>query len=135
MLWLRLPNCVYCGGPATCRDHFIPLRCEQPDDHLRNFVVSACHPCNSTVTAYYFPTFEAKANWLRRRRRINPLVIATYAPLVSAALVQIAKGQVGGIVTDAGYAIVKRDAERREMLAHFYPFPRFPLTPQNRNNL
>lgn len=44
--WQVIGECVYCGGPATTRDHVIP-RTRGGSDDASNIVL-ACHPCNAS---------------------------------------------------------------------------------------
>jgi hypothetical protein len=64
-LLLQSDFCVYCGAPATTRDHVIPLSKEVTTDD--NFEVPCCTACNSSVKARYFNSFEDKAKWLLHR--------------------------------------------------------------------
>ena len=41
-----LGECVYCGGPATERDHVVPKRRGGTDDPSN--LVLACHACNTS---------------------------------------------------------------------------------------
>ena len=69
--------CVYCGVPATVRDHFYPRAAVSSwhgimvSRHVRRlcFTVPACWECNSLLGSRVALTFEGRRAYLRQRLR------------------------------------------------------------------
>lgn len=60
--------CTYCGAPATCIDHAIPLASysDLPRRKLEMTGVRtyACHQCNGWLGAKVFPTFKERVEFV-----------------------------------------------------------------------
>lgn len=81
--WLRLAGkyrrlelgdqCVYCGDPATTRDHFIPvsvvamLADSNPVPQYAKVTLPCCSHCNSVAEAKVFKTVGAKRRYIQNR--------------------------------------------------------------------
>lgn len=69
--------CVYCGVPATVRDHFYPRAAVSSwhgimvSRHVRRlcFTVPACWECNALLGSRVALTFEGRREYLRQRLR------------------------------------------------------------------
>jgi hypothetical protein len=66
-------ECVYCGEPATERDHVIPHSLMHSQDVKRTFenteVVPACRDCNGALRDRPIVTVAERADWLLTRLR------------------------------------------------------------------
>ena len=84
-------RCVYCGNPGTSRDHFIPLRHEEPGFRALNFEVPCCHNCNSVAGTRHFVKFlggdDSKIAFMfnRVRARADIKALNEIAPKVAKA--------------------------------------------------
>lgn len=64
--------CVYCGLPAKCNDHFLPLSVASDtlgiiDLHKGRFILPACLECNAIASNKVFPTVVAKRRYIHSR--------------------------------------------------------------------
>lgn len=77
-------SCVYCGNPAECLDHVLPLRYANwqpeltPAERRLLILVPACWECNALAGSTPFQTFRAKRAYvhdrlLRRYRKLLDL--------------------------------------------------------------
>lgn len=79
-------DCTYCGDPATCRDHVIPVAYQTNDrkrkgEHSRHGPMCwACSDCNSHLSSRYFDSFKERCVWAHWRieRRVNPIIWSEY---------------------------------------------------------
>jgi len=55
-------RCLYCGDPASCRDHALPWAAEESP-----WVVPACSSCNGILGARRFPTLGERAGHVARK--------------------------------------------------------------------
>jgi hypothetical protein len=66
-------ECVYCGEPATDRDHVVPHSLINNRDAKRTYdgceVVPACRDCNGALHDRPIVTIAERANWLLTRLR------------------------------------------------------------------
>lgn len=82
------PFCIYCGEPATGRDHFLPLGVAADIDwsipgmvaayRKRLFTLPCCIECNSLAKMRIFDTIRAKRRYIqdRLRRKYQRLLTA-----------------------------------------------------------
>jgi hypothetical protein len=69
------PYCIYCGFPATHRDHVIPVSRQGGGDRrwlkFAGPIVDSCTSCNCKLQNRFYPTFRARIEaiheWLRLR--------------------------------------------------------------------
>ena len=69
--------CYYCGLPATCIDHVVPLSLinslEDADlleimlNRRRRLTVDACHECNALLGGRYFPLLSERVAYVKKR--------------------------------------------------------------------
>ena len=62
-------ECIYCGEPATDRDHVVPhsLTSKVERSWTTSEVVPACRDCNGSLHNRPLLTIAARADWLLRR--------------------------------------------------------------------
>ena len=64
-------ECIYCGEPASQRDHVIPHSVVNGTDASRTYdhadVVPACRDCNGALTNKPLLTISERATWLHQR--------------------------------------------------------------------
>jgi hypothetical protein len=81
--------CTYCGLPAQCLDHVIPVshtnKKRKPSDYTMSNavnVVPACNDCNSSLSNFWYHAIASRAGYLAERiavRHINLLDTPTWS--------------------------------------------------------
>lgn len=121
-------RCVYCGEPATGRDHFLPLAYMGIYDEYRHhriarlmFTVPACRSCNATAGGRIFRTFTAKQRYIHDRLRRK------HASLLRAP--DWSEGELEEIGHSLRTHIEARRSQRQRLLARLRFHPGYAIRP------
>lgn len=121
-------RCVYCGEPASERDHFLPLKYAHLVNDLERvrllplkFTVPSCHSCNAIANDKVFRSVSAKRQAIHKRlREKNRRLIAT--PDWSD---YDREGTGWGLLT----LVNARQSQRQRLLARLRYQPGYPIRP------
>lgn len=76
-------SCTYCGDPADCRDHVIPVSAQNDKRDSRGNRVGSqygpwcwsCSDCNRRLSSHRFTSFQQRCQWISDRLSIKALPV------------------------------------------------------------
>lgn len=75
--------CTYCGDTAECKDHVIPVSCQNDKRTRHNTRASgdygpwcwACSDCNRRFGGHFFNSFQERCQWISDRLSLKALPV------------------------------------------------------------